>query len=229
MTVLSTICARGDSVGVPGKNKKLLQGKPLISHTIEQALRTPEIDVVIVSTDDNEIAAIAKACGAEVPFIRPKHLATNEASKLDVIEHAVLHMEATGMVVTKIVDLDPTSPLRSIQDIQACIAMLGSNTDVVITTCEAQKNPYFNMVEYIDEEHVNLVKPMEQRVVARQMAPKVYEMNASIYVWHRHTFSNGLWSGNTKNHIMPVERSIDIDSPIDFTLVELLMQEKQNV
>jgi len=229
MTALSIICARGGSVGVPGKNSRLLCGRPLITYTIEQALQTPEIDMVVVSTDDDTIADIAKDCGAEVPFKRPVHLASNEASKLDVIDHAVLEMESLGVDVTTIVDLDPTSPLRTIQDIQACIAMLDKYTDVVITTCEAQKNPYFNMVEYIDKEYVKLVKPMNKRVVARQLAPKVYEMNASIYVWHRHTFSSGLWNGKTKNYIMPVERSIDIDSPIDFALVELLMQKKNNV
>ena len=227
MTVVATICARGGSVGVPRKNIKPLLGKPLISYTIEQALACNNIDRVIVSTDDEEIANVARESGAEVPFIRSAELATSDAPKLAVISDLLTFIEGQGVTVTKVVDLDPTSPLRQIKDIEDCINLLDESSDVVITACESDKNPYFNMVEFQKDQNVRLVKPLEEGVVARQHAPKVYSMNASVYVWHRHTFEKGLWSGQTRLHIMPAERSVDIDNPIDFKLVELLMKEKQ--
>ncbi len=222
-----TICARGGSGGVPGKNIRPLCGKPLINYTIEQALACPGIDGVYVSTDDAEIAAIAEKAGATVPFVRPAELATATAAKLPVIIHLVEYLEANGMQVDRIVDLDPTSPLRTDEDIQACIELLDDETDLVITGYEADKNPYFNMVEPRDENYVTLVKSVDGGVVARQQAPKVYSMNASIYVWHRHSLKDSLWGGNVKLHVMPRERSVDIDDPLDWKIVELLMKEKR--
>lgn len=223
---IATICARGGSVGVPRKNIRLLRGKPLIVHTIEHAQATPGIDRVFVSTDDEQIAEVAQAAGAEVPFLRPAALATSNAAKLPVIEHLVTQVEGLGVEVKKIVDLDPTSPLRDIADIEQCMQLLDADTDAVITAYPAEKNPYFNMVETRRDGTVGLVKPLPGGVASRQQAPAVYAMNASIYVWHRHTLNLGLWSGRTRLHVMPRERSIDIDSEIDFRLVEMLMQSK---
>lgn len=225
MSVITTICARGGSVGVPGKNIKSLLGKPLIVHTIEQAFACPGIDRVFVSTDDEDIAKVAAEAGAEVPGLRPPELATSDAPKLAAIRHLVECVEAEGVAVEKIVDLDPTSPLREVSDIQACMALLDDESDVVITAYEAEKNPYFNMVEAQPDGNIRLVKQLDN-VVARQQAPKVYSMNASIYVWHRHTLEKGLWDGRTRLYVMPHERSVDIDNPIDFKIVEMLMTEK---
>lgn len=226
MTTLCTICARGGSQGVPGKNIRPLLGKPLIAWTIEQALACPEIDAVYVSTDSEAIADVARRAGAQVPFLRPPELATATAAKIPVIRHLVEWVEANEGRYDRIVDLDPTSPLRDGSDILACLNMLDADTDVVITAYESDKNPYFNMVEYRLDQSVGLVNPPKTEVTGRQGAPKVYAMNASIYVWHRHTLSKGLWSGGVKLHVMPRERSVDIDSPLDFKIVELLMQEK---
>jgi CMP-N,N'-diacetyllegionaminic acid synthase len=226
MFTVATICARGGSVGVPGKNIKPLLGKPLICHTIEQALAVPGIDRVFVSTDSEAIAEVARQAGAEVPFLRPAELATSSAPKLAVIRHLVEWIETHVRPVTRIVDLDPTSPLRDLADIEICLAMLDAETDVVITAYEAEKNPYFNMVEAQPDGNIRLVKPLSGGVVARQAAPKVYAMNASIYVWHRHSLDKGLWEGRTRLHVMPRERSVDIDEPLDFDLVELLMRRK---
>ena len=126
-----------------------------------------------------------------------------------------------------VVDLDPTSPLRHSSDIQACLALLVQGIDVVITAYESDKNPYFNMVEQRSDGVVSLVKRPEKEIAGRQMAPKVYAMNASIYVWRRRSLSKGLWGGRAALHVMPRERSIDIDSELDFKFVELLMREKQ--
>lgn len=228
MTVICTICARGGSTGVPGKNIRMLQGKPLIAHTIAQAQACNLIDAVYVSTDDDAIAQVARDCGAIVPFRRPADLATSEAGKLPVIIHLVDHIIASGVDVTCVVDLDPTSPLRDIADIEAAIALLDTDTDAVITGYAADKNPYFNMVEAKEDGNIRLVKPLVGGVLARQAAPEVFAMNASIYVWHAHTLEKGLWSGRTRLHQMPHERSVDIDSEIDFKLVEFLMNEAQS-
>lgn len=225
MTTICTICARGGSQGVPRKNVRDLLGKPLIAYTIEQAKACHQIDAVYVSTDDDEIAEVARAYGANVPFMRPKELATSEAGKLPAILHLVDHVAASGVKISRIVDLDPTSPLRLVSDIDAALSLLDDTTDVVITGYEADKNPYFNMVEAKEDGQMRLVKTADGAVLARQAAPKVYAMNASIYVWHAHSVRTGLWSGNTRLYEMPHERSVDIDNEIDFKLVSLLMGE----
>ncbi len=224
-----TVCARGGSQGVPGKNIRPLLGKPLIAWTIEQALACPDIDAVYVSTDSEAIAEVARQYGAKVPFLRPAAMATNDAPKIPVIRHLVEWVNMNVGEVDMVVDLDPTSPLREVSDIVACINMLDKSTDVVITGYESDKNPYFNMVEVSDGGYAHLVKPPTSEVFGRQSAPKVYSMNGSVYVWHRKTLEKGLWGGKAALHVMPRERSIDIDSPIDFKLVELLMREKLEV
>lgn len=223
MKTICTICARGGSVGVPRKNIRPLLGKPLIAYTIEQALACPKIDGVYVSTDDDEIAAVARHYGAIVPFKRPAELATSEAGKLPVIQHLVDYLLAQGTDVDRVIDMDPTSPLRSAVDIETALELLDADTDVVITAYQSDKNPYFNMVERKADGNVRLVKPMPGGVASRQAAPTVYSMNASIYVWHRTTLTAGLWNGRTQLYEMPRDRSIDIDSEIDFKLVEMLM------
>lgn len=226
---IATICARGGSVGVPGKNIKPLLGKPLICYSIEQALAIKAIDRVFVSTDSEAIAEVARAAGAEVPFLRPSELASSSAPKLEVIRHLVEWVEQHVGPVGRIIDLDPTSPLRDLADIETCMSMLDEETDVVITGYEADKNPYFNMVEAQPDGNIRLVKTLGGAVVARQAAPKVYSMNASIYCWHRNTLEKGLWEGHTRLHVMPRERSVDIDEPIDFQIVELLMKQKDGL
>lgn len=225
MTTVCTICARGGSVGVPRKNVRMLHGKPLIGWTIEHALACDEIDVVAVSTEDDEIASIAEDFGALVPYRRPAELAVSEAGKLPVIAHLVEFLESTGYEFDRVVDLDPTSPLRTNQDIVNAMAMLDDGVDAVITGYLADKNPYFNMVEQKDDGGFGLVVPTTG-VVARQAAPAVYSMNGSIYVWHRRTLASGLWDGRTVLYEMPRERSVDIDSELDFRLVDLLMEER---
>jgi CMP-N-acetylneuraminic acid synthetase len=226
MTTIATVCARGGSKGVPGKNIRPLLGKPLITYTIEQAFACSEIQAVYVSTDSDAIAEVAREAGAIVPFRRPAELAMDTTPKIPVIQHLVEAVETSHHAVHRVVDLDPTSPLREVADIQACIALLTPEVDVVITGYESEKNPYFNMVELQSDGSVQLVKPPAHEVAARQAAPKVYAMNASIYVWHRHSLDKGLWSGVAKLYVMPRARSVDIDSELDVRLVELLMRER---
>jgi CMP-N-acetylneuraminic acid synthetase len=222
-----TICARKGSQGVIGKNILPLLGKPLIGWTIEQALASGTADRVYVSTDSDEIASVARAFGAQVPFLRPAHLATATAGKLPVILHLVEWVEAHHGPVERVIDLDPTSPLRDLGDIRACAAMLDDETDVVITGYTSDKNPYFNMVEKKANGYYERVCMPEGEVLGRQAAPAVYAMNASIYAWHRSSLAPSLWDKpRIRLHEMPRERSIDIDHPIDFDLVELLMKKK---
>jgi len=222
-----TICARGGSAGVPGKNIRTLYGKPLIGWTIEQAFASKVSDQVFVSTDSEAIAQVAREFGAQVPFLRPAELATSTAGKLPVIQHLVEWVEANLGLVNSIIDLDPTSPLRAVADIQACFGMLDSATDVVITGYRSDKNPYFNMVELKDNGFYERVCQPGSEVLSRQSAPAVFAMNASIYAWHRRSLSGSLWdSDRIRLFEMPRERSIDIDHEIDFDLVELMMKKK---
>jgi CMP-N,N'-diacetyllegionaminic acid synthase len=225
MKTIASICARGGSVGVPGKNIRNLHGKPLIAHTIAQALSVKSIDAVYVSTDSPEIAEVARHYGALVPYLRPAELATSNAAKVPVIQHLCNWVARNEGEFDRIVDLDPTSPLRTVADIEACLALLDDDTDAVITAFESEKNPYFNMVEQKPDGNIRLVCQPAGMVVARQQAPRVYSMNASIYVWHSHTLSKGMWNGRLKLHVMPRERSIDIDSPLDFAIVGMLMDQ----
>jgi len=222
-----TICARGGSAGVPGKNIRTLYGKPLIGWTIEQAFASKVSDQVFVSTDSEAIAQVALEFGAQVPFLRPAELATSTAGKLPVIQHLVEWVEANLGLVNSIIDLDPTSPLRAVADIQACFGMLDSATDVVITGYRSDKNPYFNMVELKDNGFYERVCQPGSEVLSRQSAPAVFAMNASIYAWHRRSLSGSLWDSDRIRLLeMPRERSIDIDHEIDFDLVELMMKKK---
>ena len=226
MTIVATICARGGSTGLPRKNIRPLLGKPLIGWTIEQALQVSGLAGVYVSTDDPEIAAVAKSSGAIVLGLRPAELATFQAPKMPVIRHLVEQIDAAGIPPDIVVDLDPTSPLREVSDIESCIEMLTPDTDLVITAYPSDKSPYFNMVEEQPDGNIRLVKPPVKQVFGRQQAPPVYSMNASVYVWHRRTLNQDLWEGRVRMHRMPRERSVDIDSLLDFKLVELLMQER---
>jgi len=229
MRILCTVCARGGSKGVPNKNIRMLNGKPLIAYTIQQALKWGKIDKLIVSTDDKRIAAIAKKYGAEVPFLRPRELATDEVGKLDVIKHAVKHLENKGEIFDIIIDLDATAPLRKIEDLEGALSVfLKNNVNNVYSVCVARKNPYFNMVELDEMGRARLSKSSDKGpILSRQAAPKVYEINASIYIYKRDFLlkTDSIHSDNTMVYIMPQERSVDIDTLIDFKFIEYLLKE----
>jgi len=228
MKVVATVCARGGSKGVPGKNVRLLCGKPLIVYTIEVAKRCRSISRIIVSTDNPKIAEVAQANGAEVPFLRPRKLALDDTPKLHVIRHAIQYLESQeGYYADIIVDLDATSPLRTEKDIEACITMVREGeADNVFSVTRARRNPYFNMVEMVNGQ-VQLVKNHGQLITRRQDAPEVFDMNASIYVWKRDTLmkSSYFFLDNTKIYVMP-EWAIDIDSETDFEFVEFILGKK---
>ena len=232
--ILCTICARGGSKGVKAKNLRLLCGEPLIAWTIKQALRWGKADYVVVSTDSPEIAETARSYGALVPFLRPAELATDRAPKLPVIQHAVRFMEhSTRANVDYVVDLDPTSPLRQVTDIEEAWRLLVDRRDAnnIYSVCRAKKSPYFNMVEVNCNGYAELSKQPPSAVVRRQDAPTVYEMNASIYIYRKEFLleADSIHSDKTLVYEMPVERSIDIDTEVDLKLVELLMRERKSL
>ncbi|OYO31198.1 flagellar modification protein B [Janthinobacterium sp. PC23-8] len=227
MSRICTICARGGSKGVLGKNVRIMNGKPLIAHTIAQAKESGLFDAIAVSSDSAEILAIAEACGVNYLIRRPDELATDSAAKLPVIQHAVAEVERQrGEVFDTLVDLDATSPLRTVDDVRNAVALLETTgAGNVITAMPARRSPYFNLVEVDAEGKVNLSKRPAQPFVRRQDAPACYDMNASIYVWRRDILftSPSLFNDDTKLYVMPEERSIDIDSDLDFRFVEFLM------
>ena len=220
---IATICARSGSKGLPGKNTRLFAGKPLIVHSIEHALACPAIDAVVVSTDDVVIADIARAAGATVPYLRPAELASDTAAKLPVIEHLVRQLEQGGQRIARIVDLQPTSPLRDAQDItQALGACPG--IPLTVSVREAQDNPYFNILERDVDGRLALCKG--QGSTRRQDSPAVYALNGSIYVWQRAALAQaaveGLWSVALDVYLMPHWKSVDIDDLDDFEYAEWL-------
>lgn len=229
---MSTTCvigARGGSKGVVNKNIRPLLGKPLIAWSIEQALACPDIQRVVVSTDSSAIAEVARAAGAETPFVRPAELASDTAGKWDVWQHALAACEAHyGAPVDLFVDLDCTSPLRDVDDISKAIAQFrSSNVDAVFSVCDARKNPYFNMLEE-DGGILRICKKSPERIVRRQDAPRVLEHVASIYILSPDYIRSGtgLLSGRTHGYDIGVAKSPDIDCELDFEFVEYLMKKR---
>jgi len=217
---------RGGSKGVPDKNLRPLLGKPLMAYTIEQALQSKLFEHVVVSTDSEEIAKMSRSFGAEAWFLRPSEMATDDVSKLPAIRHAFLESERHyGVEFDVLVDLDVTSPLRLIKDITGAYEQFVSeDADILITASPSRKSPYFNMVENVNG-LVQLVKPPDRSIVRRQDAPQVFDMNASIYIWKREALLgyDTLFTDKTSLFVMPEERSVDIDTEMDWNTVEYII------
>lgn len=230
MKRLCTICARGGSKGVKGKNLRPLLGKPLIVYSIEQAKASGLFELVAVDSDSDDILATARQYGADYVIKRPDELATDQAAKLPAIRHCVSEVERLSKrTFDTLVDLDATSPLRDVDDIRQAVAQLeASGCDNLITAMPSRRSPYFNLVELNAAGKVMLSKPLPDAVVRRQDAPKSYDMNASIYVWRRNALFDfdSIFTETTQLYVMPEERSIDIDSELDFKFVEFLLQNR---
>ena len=227
--IVAAICARGGSKGVPRKNLRNLSGAPLISYTVRQALNCKVFDRVVVSTDDPEIAKVAKEYGAEVPFMRPPELARDNSPKWPVFQHMINALEEEGAIVDVLADLDTGTPLRSEVDIRLAVdTLLSSEADVVITAYEAERNPYFNMVETRGE-YACLVKSAGRRITSRQNAPVVFSLSPAVFAMKRGIILGAShWSdGKVKIVEIPRQRAIDIDHEIDFEFVEFLMEKRK--
>ncbi len=230
--ILCTICARGGSKGVINKNIKKLHGKPLIAYTIEQAKNSKLFKHIVISTDSDDIADMAKQYGAEVFFKRDKKMASDTAGKLDVIKDAFVRSEDYyNEKYDYLIDLDATAPLRDVNDIlNSFKQFIDNNNDNLITAMPSRRSPYFNLIEQDKNGKVYLSKTLGDSIVRRQDAPKSYDMNASIYIWKRETILNedSIFLDTTGLYVMPEDRSIDIDSELDFKFVEFLMKENNN-
>jgi CMP-N,N'-diacetyllegionaminic acid synthase len=227
--IIGHIGARKGSKGVPGKNFRPICGKPLIDWSLDQLFDCPAVDAVVVSTDDEAIYAHAIARGALEIGLRPAHLATDSASKWGVWQHALEASEALTGPATAFLDLDCTSPLRLPEDITEALALFAKEApDMVMSCCEARKNPYFNLVEPDASGALHVSKPLPGGVVARQQAPVVYEHAASTYVVAPAYLKSAksLYEGRVIPYLMEADRCVDIDSPFDFKLVEFLLTER---
>ncbi len=230
--ILLTICARGGSKGVKNKNIKNLNGSPLIYYTIQQAREWGRAKHIVVSTDSEKIAKIAKTCGAEVPFLRPKELAEDKSPKLPVIRHALLECEKIYREKYDfVVDLQPTSPVRKIKDLKNCLKLfLKAKPHMLISVSNSDKNPYFNLVEQVNRMEIRLCKNADRQITRRQDAPKIYAINGSIYIYDRSYLLKkenlSPISDKTVIYQMDEYSSIDIDNEIDFRFVEFLIKEK---
>lgn len=228
MKRLCTICARGGSKGVPGKNTRMMEGLPLIGWSIRHARASNLFDAVFVSSDSREILECAKKCGASA-VERPAELATDDAPKLAAIQHAGREAEAlTGLSFDTFVDLDCTSPLRLVSDIAICVGMAEARgVRNVVTAAPSRHSPYFNVIER-EGEYLRVVKGKYPAITSRQEAPETFDCNASIYVWPRRLFFDAkeVVTVSTDLYVMPRERSIDIDDELDFRIVEMLLKER---
>ena len=231
MNRLCTICVRGGSKGVKNKNIRLLAEKPLLAHTLEQARDCHLFQRIAVSSDSDAILEIAADWGVQELVVRPPELALDTSPKLPAIRHCVETVEKrTGNSFDIIVDLDATSPLRWTEDIRGAVDLLETQgRSNVITAAPARRSPYFNLVELGDDGVVRLSKPPEKTIVRRQDSPPCFDMNASIYVWKRAALFNTptVFNSDTGLFVMPENRSLDIDTELDFEIVEMLMKKRK--
>jgi N,N'-diacetyl-8-epilegionaminate cytidylyltransferase len=226
---IGLICARGGSKGVSRKNLRSLGGKPLLGWAVEVARECPSIERVIVSTEDEEIAAVAKSFGAEVPFIRPCELARDDSAELLVWQHAIRTLASLDNKTPEVlVNIPPTSPLRAVEDVEGCIENLSQNdADLCITVRQAQRNPYFNMIK-LENGWASLVIPSSGGTFRRQDAPEVFDMTTVAYAARCDYVirTRGLLDGKVRAALVPDDRAVDIDTEFDLAFAEFLLQRR---
>jgi CMP-N-acetylneuraminic acid synthetase len=227
MKTVALICARGGSKGLPGKNIRALAGRPLIAWAVSQAKAVKRISRVIVSTDSEEIARVARDADAEVPFVRPAELAHDNSPEWLVWRHALTFLkEFEGTYPDVLIVVPATAPLRTVTDLEQCLDEYEKGSvDVVVTVTDAHRSPYFNMVQVRKDGTVGLVIPPTSAIVRRQDVPVVYDMTTVAYV-ARPEFvmaRNGIFEGRVRSVHVPLERALDIDTALDFKIAECLM------
>ena len=223
MTLLALISARGGSKGIPCKNIRSFFGKPLLQWSIDAALATACVDQVVVSTDDPEIAQVAKACGAEMPFLRPAELATDTAPGIAPVLHALEQLPQVSDVLL----LQPTSPLRTSADIEAIVTLRQqAGRESAVSLTRSSKHPAWIYSLSQDQR----LQPLQQQdgVHCRQQLPPAYVLNGALYLASRAFLlrEQAFIAPNTLGYVMPAERSVDIDTPLDWQWAEFLMEQK---
>ena len=223
--VIGVVPARGGSKSVPGKNIRPLGGKPLLAWSIDIAKQMNEIDRIIVSTDDDQIASVGRAFGAEV-YARPAHLATDEALVIDALKDLLRTLRSEGETAEWVVLLESTCPLRSVQDVRDCLKLAASGDfDSVATFKDAELNPHraWRLVGGVPEVFIEGAIPW----LPRQKLPMAYQLNGAVYVFRADLLAQeakSLLVGKLGAVLMPRERSHDIDDSVDFTVVEALLK-----
>lgn len=225
--ILTLIPARGGSKGLPGKNIKSLGGKPLIAWTIEEAKKSRYLDKIIISTDHDETAQIARAYGAQVPFMRPKELATDEAKGMDVVLHALDQMKSKEGPWDLVMLLQPTSPLRLAQDMDGAVEFLDQKkAQAVISVCRSEHPPFWANTLPPDRCMKDFLG-LEIKNKNRQELGDYYRLNGAIYLGSCDYVRahQGFFGEETFAYVMPPERSVDIDTELDFQFAEFLMKD----
>lgn len=223
MATLFLIPARGGSKGIPGKNIKPFCGKPLICHSIDHARALSDDALICVSTDSEEIRRVAEDHGLHVPFLRPAELATDRSGSREVMIHALDRYRDMGFDIDRLVLLQPTSPLRTPEDIQNCLDLYTPQLDMVVSVKEAATNPYYNAFEPDEDGYLHISKG-PGTYTRRQDAPKVWEYNGAVYVINPASLRErpmGLFE-RRRMYAMPAERSVDLDTPLDWLMAEQL-------
>lgn len=225
--ILGVITARGGSKGLPGKNIKILGDKPLIAYSIEVGKKSKLITYLIVSTDYEDIAQICRDFGADVPFLRPAELATDKAGHLEVMRHATDFMEKKlGIVFDYVVILQPTSPFRSVEDLDGTIQkLIDTGADSAVSLVEIRTNEHPIKVKKLEEDKVLPYCIEEIEGTRRQDLPKAYKRSGAIYAMKRDLImkKNRLYGDFVVGHIVPQERSVDIDDELDWLKMEYLL------
>ena len=225
-SIIAIIPARGGSKGVPHKNIKKLGEKPLIAYSITEALKSEYLDYVFVSTEDSEIADISKKYGAQV-IDRPPALAEDASKTVDAILHAVEYLVKEDIHPQIIVLLQPTSPLRNIEDINAAIRLfLDNECDSVVSVCEPDHSPFWCFM--FNEMYLQPLFGPEYKNMRRQDLPKVVMPNGAIYISSPESITRfgGFYGDRVIPYCMPPERSIDIDTALDFTIAEVIVNKE---
>ena len=228
MRILITICARGGSKGIPGKNIKLLNGKPLIAYSIEIANKFSKIfncDIVL-STDSILIKNVAAEYGLNSNYERPIELSSDETGKIETLKHVIKYQESiVNQNYDFIIDLDVTSPLRNVFDLESGLEILNQDQNALnlYSVSLANRNPYFNIVEKKDNGYFDVVN--KGLYFSRQQAPKVYDMNSSFYIYSNKFFQANQITTTTSNSLIYIMPHIcfDLDHPLDFDFMEYLL------
>jgi CMP-N-acetylneuraminic acid synthetase len=226
MSIIALVTARGGSKGIPGKNLKPLGGRPLIAWSIEAARQSSSVDRVLVSTDDPAIAAAARDAGAEVPFLRPEELARDDSSHISVVLHALDWLrDKERFTPDYLLLLQPTAPFRTAEDLDAAAALARArNVDAVVSVCEARSHPWLAKTVRADGTMEDFI-PRTQTYERRQDFPPAYVLNGALYLNRPRSLraTGTLRPPGTLAHVMPIERSVDLDTLADWEMAELLI------
>lgn len=227
MKSLFLITARGGSKGIPHKNIKPLNGKPLIYYAIDVARQFVGDEHICVSTDGEDIMKCVEDYGLKVPFKRPAELASDTAGSYEVILHAVRYYEALGRLYDNIVLLQPTSPFRTKEDVEMCLSKYDSECDMVVSVKSAASNPYYDIFEE-DADGNLVISKGDGKITRRQDAPKCYEYNGAVYVINVKSLKSRHMSDFKKIKFCEMSEihSVDLDTMLDWRYAELLIQEK---